>query len=107
MLAVTFAAVGECPVVKTNHQFLFEQYQVPFESCHASTIAQMDNGDLVAAWFGGSYEGCEDVCIWVRSKIEVLTQKFPGGSMVKNSPANAGDMGSIPGPGRSCMPQSS
>ena len=68
MLAVTLAAVGECPVVKTNHQFLFEQDQVPFESCHASTIAQMDNGDLVAAWFGGSYEGCEDVCIWVSRK---------------------------------------
>ena len=26
---------------------------------------------------------------------------FPGGSMVKNQPANAGDMGSIPGLGRS------
>ena len=26
---------------------------------------------------------------------------FPGGSVVKNSPANAGDMGSIPGSGRS------
>ena len=25
---------------------------------------------------------------------------FPGGSVVQNSPANAGDMGSIPGPGR-------
>ena len=26
---------------------------------------------------------------------------FLGGSVVKNSPANAGDTGSIPGPGRS------
>ena len=26
---------------------------------------------------------------------------FPGGSVVKNLPANAGDSGSIPGPGRS------
>ena len=26
---------------------------------------------------------------------------FPGGSVVKNLPANAGDMGSIPGSGRS------
>ena len=25
---------------------------------------------------------------------------FPGGSVVKNPPANAGDAGSIPGPGR-------
>ena len=31
-------------------------------------------------------------------------QGFPGGSVVKNAPANAGDMGSIPGPGRSHMP---
>ena len=28
---------------------------------------------------------------------------FPGGTVVKNPPANAGDMGSIPGPGRSHM----
>ena len=29
---------------------------------------------------------------------------FPGGSLVKNLPANAGDMGLIPGPERSHMP---
>ena len=28
---------------------------------------------------------------------------FPGGTVVKNLPANAGNMGSIPGPGRSHM----
>ena len=27
---------------------------------------------------------------------------FPGGSVVKNLPANTGDLGSIPGSGRSC-----
>ena len=32
---------------------------------------------------------------------------FPGGSVVKNPPANAGDMASIPGPGRSHMRQGS
>ena len=31
---------------------------------------------------------------------------FPGGVVVKNLPANAGDTGSIPGLGRSHMPQS-
>ena len=30
----------------------------------------------------------------------------PGGAVVKNPPANAGDTGSSPGPGRSHMPQS-
>ena len=29
---------------------------------------------------------------------------FPGGSVVKNPSASAGDTGSIPGPGRSQMP---
>ena len=31
---------------------------------------------------------------------------FPSGAVVKNPPANAGDMGSSPGPGRSHMPRS-
>ena len=31
---------------------------------------------------------------------------FPGGAVVKNPPANAGDAGSSPGPGRSHMPWS-
>ena len=33
------------------------------------------------------------------------SEGFPGGSVVKNPPADAGDMGSISGPGRSHMPQ--
>ena len=33
-------------------------------------------------------------------------QDFPGGTVVKNPPANAGDTGSSPGPGRSHRPQS-
>ena len=35
-----------------------------------------------------------------------LPRDFPGGAVVQNPPANAGDTGSIPGPGRSHMPQS-
>ena len=31
---------------------------------------------------------------------------FPGGAAVKNPPANAGDTGLSPGPGRSHMPRS-
>ena len=31
---------------------------------------------------------------------------FSGGTVVKNPPANAGDTGSSPGPGRSHMPRS-
>ena len=34
------------------------------------------------------------------------SRDFPGGAVVKNLPASAGDTGSNPGPGRSPMPQS-
>ena len=38
--------------------------------------------------------------------ITFETGDFPGGAVVKNPPANAGDKGLIPGPGRSHMLQS-
>ena len=38
--------------------------------------------------------------------IKKIYRDFPGGSVVKNPPANAGDTGSSPGPGRSHMPRS-
>ena len=43
--------------------------------------------------------------IYIYIKNEVILG-FPGGTVVKNPPANAGDTGSIPGPGRSHMPRS-
>ena len=36
-----------------------------------------------------------------------LSWDFPGGPVVKNLPANAGDMDSIPGPRRPTMPRGS
>ena len=47
--------------------------------------------------------------VYVYSHIFCLKthiQGFPGGAVVKNPPANAGDMGSSPGLGRSHMPRS-
>ena len=44
------------------------------------------------------------LCLTVKAKF--ITPGFPGGTVVKNPPANAGDMGLSPGPGRSHMPQS-
>ena len=36
-------------------------------------------------------------------KIRKVSWDFPGGAVVKKPPANAGDTGSSPGPGRSHM----
>ena len=38
--------------------------------------------------------------------IKINAKDFPGGSVVKNQPANAGDTGLIPGPEESHMPWS-
>ena len=38
--------------------------------------------------------------------LKILFAGFPGGAVVENPPANAGDTGSSPGLGRSHMPQS-
>ena len=43
-------------------------------------------------------------CGWVEKKLS--WRGFPGGSAVGNLPANAGDTGSIPGPGGCHMQQS-
>ena len=41
-----------------------------------------------------------------KKKKKKSCEGFPGGTVVNNPPANAGDTGSSPGPGRSHMPQS-
>ena len=38
-------------------------------------------------------------------RLNNVKEGFPGGSLVKNPSANEGDVGSIPGPGKSHMPQ--
>ena len=44
--------------------------------------------------------GKERIDMWEREQ-EIKNKGFPGGSVVKNLPANAGDSGSVPGSGRS------
>ena len=44
---------------------------------------------------------------WENAAVSIeRIQGFPGGTVVKNPPDNAGDMGSSPGLGRSHMPRS-
>lgn len=47
-------------------EFIFTR--APFPESHASTIAETPKG-LVAAWFGGTKEGYNDVCIWVSRNV--------------------------------------
>jgi predicted neuraminidase len=43
-------------------EFIFTD--APFASAHASTLVELKNGDILAAWFGGTAEGAPDTAIW-------------------------------------------
>ena len=43
---------------------IFPVGSVPFETCHASNICFLRNGELAAAWFAGKKEGSDDVSVW-------------------------------------------
>lgn len=45
-------------------EYIFKDADVPFPSCHASTIVQTRRG-LLSAWFGGTAEKNPDVGIWI------------------------------------------
>jgi len=49
-----------------TNEFLYEKASFP--ECHAATIAETTNGDLITAFFGGTKEANPDVCIWVCRK---------------------------------------
>jgi len=53
---------GNSCIVKS--EFIYQPADVPFPSCHASTIIQNGKG-LMAAWFGGTAERDPDVGIWI------------------------------------------
>ncbi|TCL64250.1 putative neuraminidase [Hydrogenispora ethanolica] len=46
-----------------TREFVFTG-KMPFECCHASHLTLLPGGDVLAAWFGGSREGADDVAIW-------------------------------------------
>ena len=65
------------PVYSQNNPILIEEFifdQAPFESCHASTLAEGENG-LVAAFFAGTHEKHEDVEIWSTRKESGIWNK--------------------------------
>ncbi len=41
----------------------------PTPSCHASTLVEAREGRLLAAWFGGTDEGADDVAIYLAARV--------------------------------------
>ncbi len=73
LLLLFFICIFPCQAIRLpksckiqSSEFIFQE--APFKQCHASTIIGLKDGSLMAAWFGGSYEGSPDVGIWVSFK---------------------------------------
>lgn len=49
--------------MRISKEFIFRE-DLPFASCHASTLTTDGDGRFIAAWFAGSHEGAPDVAIW-------------------------------------------
>lgn len=69
VLAVVLLFGSAIPVNAVDFDYTIEKGSVlgsgdVTDTTHASTLVQLDNGDLMSAWFGGSGEGEDDVRIW-------------------------------------------
>lgn len=51
-------------IKSAKKEFIFEKNEKA-PSCHASTVLPLDDGRVIAAWFGGAHEGDNSVEIWV------------------------------------------
>lgn len=58
--------VGACTGGKKTEVITCQEIlnRPPFAACHASTLVELEKGKLMAAFFGGAYEGFKDVCIY-------------------------------------------
>ena len=65
LISLLLAAFSRTPVNAVDEkvgEFIFDTASFP--SAHASTIVELSNGDLLAAWFSGTTEGNPDIAIW-------------------------------------------
>jgi predicted neuraminidase len=68
LLAALLAAAPSLGAVPQHPAIMSAEYlneRAPYPECHASTVAEVSAGRLVAAWFGGTRESAPDVGIWV------------------------------------------
>ena len=58
-----------------REQLIYSFSDAPTPQCHASTLAELADGTLCAAWFGGTHEKNPDVGIWFSRRQNGIWEK--------------------------------
>lgn len=58
-------------LLSAQKEYVIDEYR-PTLACHASTVLPLENGEVLAAWFGGTAEGKDDVDIYVSRRVGAL-----------------------------------
>ncbi len=61
-------------IVNSNREEIFGDER-EFDSPHAPTLVQLENGDVIAAWFGGRFEKDPDTAIWTAKRSNGVWEK--------------------------------
>jgi predicted neuraminidase len=69
LLTLMLFLVSSFAVAQAQSEFIFEPGSTSFPESHASTIVALKNGELMAAWFGGTKERAPDVAIWGSRRV--------------------------------------
>lgn len=56
--------VEEVRLTVSKSSFIVPPNEMPTPLCHAATLVETASGELMAAWYGGSRQGAQDVRIW-------------------------------------------
>ncbi len=76
LLSIAFGAAAQSTApIHPQGEFIFAVGSTSFPESHASTVVTLRNGDLMAAWFGGTKERNPDVAIWGARRIAGKWQK--------------------------------
>ena len=63
---------GQYDLKKISEEMVFNK--PPFQECHASTILEINQNEMLVAAFGGTKEGEKDVSIWLTRKKKSVWQ---------------------------------
>ena len=70
------ARSGEADQSPSKKAIVLEEFvftESPTRDCHASSLLELANGDLLCTWFGGTREGAPDVNIWLARKRMIVS----------------------------------